>query len=174
MDPGVTSALAAVMGASVGGLASLASTWLAERSRNRRHLLQGEIVKRESAYSEFIETASNLFAVSATHRIEDDVTEMVGLVPLYSVSSRIRLFASERVIHEAEKVIDWIIARYLDENISAEQFRTSAIEKKEDPLKDFSIVCRRELQDLQRGMSSAFLRDARPGKVRSQSVAIGD
>jgi len=174
MDPGVTSALAAVMGASVGGLASLASTWLGERSRNRRHLLQGEIVKRESAYSEFIETASNLFAVSATHRIENDVTEMVGLVPLYAVSSRIRLFASERVILEADKVIDWIIARYFDENISAEQLRTSAIKKKEDPLKDFSIVCRSELQDLQRGLSYSSLRDTRPGKARSQPVAIGD
>ena len=152
MDPGVTSALAAVMGASVGGLASLASTWLGERSRNRRHLLQGEIVKRESTYSEFIEKASNLFAVSATHRIEDDVTEMVGLVPLYSVSSRIRLFASDHVIHQAEKVVERMIARYGDEKISVEQLRTSALESKNDPLKEFSIACRRELRDLQRGM----------------------
>jgi len=45
-----------------------------------------------------------------------------------------------------------MIAQYGDENISAEQLRTSALEKKDDPLKAFSITCRRELQDLQRGM----------------------
>jgi hypothetical protein len=45
-----------------------------------------------------------------------------------------------------------MIKRYGDEKISAEQLRTSALENKKDPLKDFSISCRRELQDLQRGM----------------------
>lgn len=113
---------------------------------------RGEIAKRESTYSEFIEKATNMFAVSATHRIEADVTKMVGLVSLYGVSSRIRLFASERVILEADKVIDRIIAQYGDENLSAEQIRTSALERKEDPLRIFSITCRSELKDLQRGM----------------------
>jgi hypothetical protein len=74
------------------------------------------------------------------------------LVSLYAVSSRIRLFASDQVILEAEKVVERMIKRYGDEKISAEQLRTSALENKKDPLKDFSISCRRELQDLQRGM----------------------
>jgi hypothetical protein len=152
MDSGITSALAAVMGASVGGLASLASTWIGERNRNRRDLMQGEIVRREGTYSEFIEKASQLYAASATHRIDDDEGEVVGLVSLYAVSSRIRLFASDQVILEAEKVVEHMIKRYGDEKISAEQLRTSALENKNDPLKDFSISCRRELQELQRGM----------------------
>jgi hypothetical protein len=152
MDAAITSALAAVMGASVGGLASLGSTWLGERSRSRRDLLQREIGKRESTYSEFIERAFHLFAASATHSIEDDVAEVAGLASLYAVSSRIRLFASDGVILEADKVVDRIIAQYGDENISAEQLRTSALERKEDPLKEFSITCRRELQDIQRAM----------------------
>src|SRR5258705_13743369 len=152
MDSGITSALAAVMGASVGGLASLASTWIGERNRNRRDLVQGEIVRRESTYSEFIEKASQLYAASATHRIDDDEGEVGGLVSLYAVSSRIRLFASDQVILEAEKVVARMMERYGDEKISAEQLRTSALESKKDPLKDFSIACRRELRDLQRGM----------------------
>ncbi len=152
MEPGVTSALAAVMGASVGGLASLASTWIGERNRNRRDMLHGEIVRRESTYSDFIEKASRLYAASATHRIDDDDGEVVGLVSLYAVSSRIRLFASDHVIHQAEKVVERMIARYGDEKISAEQLRASALESKNDPLRDFSVACRRELRDLQRGM----------------------
>ncbi|HEX9608436.1 MAG TPA: hypothetical protein VF962_14510 [Gemmatimonadaceae bacterium] len=115
-------------------------------------MLHGEIVRRESTYSDFIEKASRLYAASATHRIDDDDGEVVGLVSLYAVSSRIRLFASDHVIHQAEKVVERMIARYGDEKISAEQLRASALESKNDPLRDFSVACRRELRDLQRGM----------------------
>ena len=71
----VTSAAAAIMGAFVGGLASLTSTWLGERSRHRRDLVQREIAKRETAYADFIDHASKLFVASATHNINDDEVE---------------------------------------------------------------------------------------------------
>ena len=148
MDPQVTSALAAVLGALVGGLASLTSTWIGERSRDRRDLLHEEIVKRETAYGEFIHNASELYATSATHMIDDDGTEVARLASLYSLASRIRLFASDQVILEAERVVDLIIAQYGNENISPEQLRTNALEKKGDPLKLFSVTCRQEIKDL--------------------------
>ena len=151
MDGGITSGLAAIMGAFVGGLASLASTWISERSRRRRLFLQREIARRETAYSEFIERASKLYVASATHHIDDDNAELEGTVSLYAVASRIRLFASDQVIREAEKVIDRIFMQYGADNISAEQLRISAVETRDDPLKAFSIVCRHELQDIQRG-----------------------
>ena len=150
MDGGVTSAMAAITGALVGGLASLASTWVGERSRHRRDLLQREIVKRETTYSEFIERASEVYVASATHRIDDDDAELPGMVSLYAVSSRIRLFASDHVIKETEKVIDRILRQYGDNNLSAEQLRMSMAEKRDDPLKAFSVICRHELRDLQR------------------------
>lgn len=150
MSGGVISALAAIMGACVGGLASLASTWVGERSRHRRDLLQREIAKRETTYSEFLERASKLYVASATHRIDDDDAEVAGMVSLYAVSSRIRLFASDQVITEAEKIVDRIVRQYGADNLSAEQLRMSAAEKRDDPLKAFSIICRYELQDLQR------------------------
>lgn len=151
MDGGVTSALAAITGAFVGGLASLANTWVGERSRHRRDLLQREISKRETTYSEFIERASNLYVASATHRIDDDDEEIAGMVSLYAASSRIRLFASDQVIVEVEKVIDRIARQYGADNLSAEQLRLSTVETRDDPLKGFSVICRHELQDLQRG-----------------------
>jgi len=158
----VTSGLAAVMGAVVGGLASLTSTWLGERSRHKRDLLQREISRRETTYSDFIERASKLYVASATHSIEEDEAEIEGAVSLYAVASRIRLFASDQVIEEAEKVLDLIIAQYGAENISVEQLRESGIKKK-DPMKAFSVICRRELQDIQRrGM--AFMHDV--GRLR--------
>ncbi|MFY9555867.1 MAG: hypothetical protein WAV47_14235 [Blastocatellia bacterium] len=150
MDGGVTSALAAITGACVGGLASLASTWVGERSRHRRDLLQREIAKRETNYSEFIELASKLYVASATHRIDDDDAELPGVVSLYAVLSRIQLFASDQVIMEAVKVIDRIVKQYGDDNLSAEQLRMSTVKTRDDPLKAFSVICRYELQDLQR------------------------
>jgi hypothetical protein len=52
---------------------------------------------------------------------------------------------------EAEKVIDRIARQYGYDNLSAEQLRMSTVEKRDDPLKAFSVICRHELQDLQRG-----------------------
>src|SRR5260370_3303713 len=101
------------MGASVGGLASLASTWIGESNRSRREMLHGEIVRRQRTYSDFIEKASRLYAASATHRIDEDDGELVGLVSLYAVSSRIRLFPSLHVLPQAAKVIDPTLDAYV-------------------------------------------------------------
>jgi hypothetical protein len=72
MDVGISNGVAAIMGALVGGLASLASTWVSERSRHKRDLLQREITKRETTYSDFIDHASKLYVTSATHNLNDD------------------------------------------------------------------------------------------------------
>lgn len=153
MDGGITNGVAAIMGALVGGLASLASAWVSERTRHRRDLIQREITKRETTYSDFIDHASKLYVTSATHNInEDDANleaELEGPVSLYGIASRIRLFASEGVIKEAEAVLDRILIQFGAENISVEQLREKKLNEP-DPLKAFSISCRRELQDLQR------------------------
>lgn len=151
MPGDVTSAAAAIMGALVGGCASLTSTWLGERTRHRRDMVQREITRRETAYAEFIDQASKLFVASATHNIDDDDVELEGTVALYAVASRIRLFASDAVMKEAEDVLDLIITQFGDENLSVEQLRKTAMEK-QDPLKGFSTICRRELKDVQRRM----------------------
>ena len=151
MPGGLTSGAAAIMGALVGGLASLTSTWLGERSRHRRDVVQREIDKRETGYANFIDHASKLFVASATHNINDDDAELEETVSLYAVASRIRLFASDPVMKEAEQVLDLIITQYGAENLSVEQLRKTAMEKK-DPLKAFCIICRRELKDVQRRM----------------------
>jgi hypothetical protein len=153
MDSGISNGLAAVMGALVGGLASLTSSWVGERTRHRRDMLQREISKRESTYSEFIEHASKLYVTSATHNLSDDAvdleSELKGAVSLYGIASRIRLFASDRVIKEAEGVLDRILIQFGAENISVDELRERKL-KEPDPLKSFSVSCRRELHDLQR------------------------
>ena len=150
----LSNGMAAIMGALVGGLASLASTWVSERTRHRRDLIQREITKRETTYSDFIDHASKLYVISATHNLnEDDKTslesELEGAVSLYGIASRIRLFASDRVIKEAEAVLDLILIQFGAENISVEELREKKLNDR-DPLKAFSVCCRRELQDIHR------------------------
>jgi hypothetical protein len=149
----ISNGLAAITGALVGGLASLASTWVGERTRHRRDVLQREINKRETTYSDFIEHASKLYVASATHNLNDGhanlESELEGAVSLYGIASRIRLFASDRVIKEAEAVLDLILIQFGAENISVEQLREKKLNER-DPLNAFSVSCRRELHDLQR------------------------
>ena len=153
MDGGLSNGVAAIMGALVGGLASLASTWVSERTRHRRDLLQREITKRETTYSDFIDHASKLYVTSATHNLNDTEAnleaELEGAVSLYGIASRIRLFASDRVIKEAEAVLDLILIQFGAENISVDELREKKLSER-DPLKAFSISCRRELHELHR------------------------
>lgn len=153
MDGGLSNGVAAIMGALVGGLASLASTWVSERTRHRRDLLQREITKRETTYSDFIDHASKLYVTSATHNLKDTEAnleaELEGAVSLYGIASRIRLFASDRVIKEAEAVLDLILMQFGAENISVDELREKKLNER-DPLKAFSISCRRELHELHR------------------------
>lgn len=147
----ITSALAAIGGAFVGGLTSLASNWVRERSQSRRDLLEREMVKRETSYAEFIDQASKLYVATAIHNIHDDDAQVHAIVEsavsLYGIASRIRLFASDRVIKEAENLLDLIMKQFGAENLSVEQLRNGEF-KERDPLKTFSVICRRELKDM--------------------------
>jgi hypothetical protein len=154
MPSEISNGVAAIMGALVGGVASLTSAWVTERTRNRRDQMQREINKRETTYAEFIDKASKLYVISATHTINEDDNESLQVdlkeaVSLYGTASRIRLFASDRVIKEAEAVLDLILVQFGAESISVDQFRERKL-KERDPLKSFSISCRSELKDLQR------------------------
>ena len=154
MPSEISNGVAAILGALVGGVASLASAWVTERTRNRRDQMQREINKRETTYSEFIDKASKLYVISATHTISEDDNENLQVdlkeaVSLYGTASRIRLFGSDRVIKETEAVLDLILVQFGAESISVGQFRERKL-KERDPLKSFSVSCRSELKDLQR------------------------
>ena len=138
MDAGISNGVAAIMGALVGGLASLTSTWVSERTRHKRDLLQREITKRETTYSDFIDHASKLYVTSAIHNVNDDAnleSEIEGAVSLYGIASRIRLFGTDRVIKEAEAVLDLILIQFGAENISVEELREKKLNESHSLLK---------------------------------------
>jgi len=142
MDPAYISAIAALAGSAIGGLTSLAASWLTQRAQLRAQQLVHQIGTREQLYRDFLEEAAKLYADAFEHS-EVDISK---LVPLYTLVSRMRLLSSARTLTSAERVATVIIETYLGPNRTFRDLReilqTDAIET----LKTFGEACREELQ----------------------------
>src|SRR5262245_20030176 len=106
MDPALVGAGSAILGSLVGSLASFGSSWASQRSQSQRDLRNRKIDYREKLYTEYINEASRRLADALTH----DLRELDGLIPLYALESRIRLFSSAPVVDAAEKLLRHIVA----------------------------------------------------------------
>ena len=148
MDRAVLSALAAILGSLVGASATIATAWLTQRTQWRRSAVEAEIRKREALYGEFIEEGSKLLIESIDHKLDDPER----LYSLYAVLNRIRLVASDEVLAAADRTSTQIIERFFQPNLSSEEMRQLVLTRPNDPLKEFSEVCRLELRTLQRSI----------------------
>lgn len=142
---GAITALAAIFGSLVGALGSSTSTWIIQRHQDRRDLLARKIVRRETLYSDFISESARLFVDAAEHSVGDPH----NLIPVYALLSRIRLGSSPQVLKAAEEVVKHIVDDYRKPNLTAEQIESVAVSG-EDPLRNFSDICRIELEGMQR------------------------
>jgi hypothetical protein len=156
MNPAIISAMAALAGSSVGALAPVLSNFVMQKSLTQRDLLNRQIAQRETLYSDFIDEASRTYAKSVTHRLED----ADEIVSLYALVSRIRLIATEPVVHAAEAFVKLVVRNFGEPNLTVEQMRSAALSAKTEPLDVFSMACRKELRMiLLRGELSATLRN---------------
>jgi hypothetical protein len=140
-DPASISALAAIFGSLTGALASSASTWITQKHQNRRDVLAKRIFYREQLYSDFISESAHALVDALQHNFQDPNK----LTPTYALLSRIRLSSSTTVLASAERVIQHIISMYSEPNITSEEIQSRAA-KREDPLREFSDICRAELE----------------------------
>jgi hypothetical protein len=145
MNSAVITALAAIFGSLVGALGSSVSTWIIQRQENRRDLLGRKIFHREQLYSDFINESARILVDA----LENNFKDANKLIPAYALVSRIRLSSSRNVLASAEGVVRNIINTYTEPNLTPEQIRSRA-ESGEDPLKEFSEICRAELESIQR------------------------
>ena len=146
MDTAVLTALSAILGSVVGGSATIATAWLTQRTQGHREHVQAEIRKREGLYGEFITEGSKLVIEGFTHQLESPER----LYPLYAALNRIRLRCSEEVLTVADSTVTRIVERYFRPDLSPEELRQTVLARTDDPLKEFSAACRRELEVLQR------------------------
>lgn len=139
---GYGSAMAALAGSAIGGLASFATTWVMQRSQAQALQHAKERARREGLYGDFIREASRLFADAFEHELEDPAK----LVHLYAIVSTIRLFGQPRTIAAAEQVMRRIGAVYCAPNKDLRSFADIATAGELDPLYAFSQACRDELK----------------------------
>ena len=145
MDPAILSATSALVGSLVGGLSTLAASWLTQRGQLRAQTLVHEAVKRETLYAEFIVEASKRLADAWSHQAQSpDV-----LAGLYAAIHRMRLASSDDVVRVAEQVLRRVIDAYAAPDRSFSELRERLeSEENDDLLDEFSRVCREDLRGL--------------------------
>jgi hypothetical protein len=142
MDAAIITALAAVSGSIVGGLASFATTYFTQRNQAHRDFLSRDVAHREELYAQFIKETTNLYADSLDKTLENPAS----LIGMYSLVGRIRLTAGNKVLLAAEKVMETIVDSYNRPPIKFEDVYKVWRKEHIDPLKEFTEACREELK----------------------------
>ena len=149
IDPAFLGPVLVLLGALVGGGASLLGTIYTQRSQDRLQRVATEITKRETVYADFIMSASNLLLSAYTHdeiSLGGDEQRLIGLI------NRMRLFAPTDVVDGAEAVLRAIVEILLKPRIELRQLAKEALSKSldPDPLLTFSSICRADLDNVHR------------------------
>jgi hypothetical protein len=149
IDPTLLSPVSALLGAAVGGAATLLGAIYTQRRQDRIQRIASEVAKRETVYAEFIMSASNFLLKAYTRdEIELGVDEqrMIGFL------NRMRLFAPASVVDGAEAVLRAIVEISLKPSVELRQLAKDALSKHldPDPLLAFSSLCRADLDDVHR------------------------
>ena len=144
IDPTILSPVSALLGALIGGSASVAAAVYTQRTQNRLQRITGEVAKREAVYADFVASASTLILNAYTH---DDIAlggeeqHLIGLI------NRMRLFAPPQVIDGAEAVLRSIVEISLAPSVELRRLAKDALSRsmEPDPLRSFSELCRTDL-----------------------------
>jgi hypothetical protein len=139
MDPAYISALSALAGSLIGGLTSLAGSWISQNTQARAQQVLGDWTRRQELYKAFIEEASRLYGDAL---VSNDA-EISKFIPLSVILNRMRVLSSAAVVDAAEAVIDKIAETHLEPNQTIRDLRGH--HEKIDILRAFSEACRKDL-----------------------------
>src|SRR5262249_20427330 len=141
MDAAFISALSALGGATIGGLASFGSSWLAQRTQLRFSHHEAVKAKREALYAEFVDEASRLYGDALGHQKD----EVADLVKIYALIGRIRLASPRPVVTASEQTLDTIVKAYLGPNRSLHEVMDDVHRGSFDFFTEFGEACRQDL-----------------------------
>ncbi len=144
MEPATISALAALAGATIGGVTSFAATWLTQRTQARVQELTHSLTVREQLYKAFIKEASKLYADALVHEISD-ISNLVGL---YAMISEMRVISARNTVEGADKVARLIVNTYRSPNKSLPELEDMVNRGAIDVLQAFSEAARQEFRRL--------------------------
>jgi hypothetical protein len=137
--------VAALLGAVLGGLLSVLASWLAQRVQSRSQLVSQEIQRRQLLYSEFVQATARCYADA----LQENEPDPGRLANLYGEIGRMRLYSSDAVIHEANRIAHEILKAYSESNRSKAEIRDFLASNSVDLFADFGDACRVELARLQ-------------------------
>jgi hypothetical protein len=144
MNSSIISALAALAGATIGGLTSFLTTRLTQRTQARAQWLAQDKQRRQELYKEFIEEASRRYIDAIQHHNAD----MAALVGLCAKIARMRALSSSSIVEYAERIGREILDTYLEPDKSFVELREMVQTESFDLLREFSEACRSELLSL--------------------------
>jgi hypothetical protein len=136
------SAVAALVGTFVGGITSIATSWLGQQRQTKEQRRAREKDELQALYKQFIEDASKLYIDALEH----NTTELPKLVDIYTTINRMRVLSPPKVVAEADKALWMIIDTYGKENETFSGIRQSISQGFPDPLRAFSQACHDELK----------------------------
>ena len=142
MNVGYVTAIAALAGAALGGLTSFASSWTTLHAQMKAQRLASSKSTRQELYKQFIDEASRTYVDALVH----DKLDMSSLVGIYSLISRMRVLSSRKVIESAANIARLITDTYFQPNKTLSELQAMIHDGGVDPLRDFSDVCRNELE----------------------------
>jgi hypothetical protein len=149
IDPTLLGPVSALLGAIVGGGASLIAAIYTQRCQDRLQRVAREVEKREAVYADFVMHASNLLLNAYTRDeivLGGDEPRLIGLI------NRMRLFAPPHLVGGAEKVLRVIIEISLKPSVELRELAKEALSRglDPDPLLAFSSTCRADLDNVRR------------------------
>ena len=142
MNVAYLSAFSALAGSAIGGVASIATTWLTQHSQDRSQRHAQSVGRRERLYGDFIDEASVLYIDALTH----DQFDPSKFVQIYATLAKLRLFASVDVVSKAEGILQDVVAVYYLPNRDYTK-RGTPPEANLNILRAFSEACRNDLRD---------------------------
>lgn len=141
MDTAYISAIAALSGSVIGGLTSLAASWVTQNAQARIEQRIQDKSRRQELYKKFIEEASKLYGDA----LMTDKAEISNLVDLYAMVSRMRILSTPTVVQAADDVVRLIVETYFEPNKTLRELREIMRSEHIDPLRTFSETCRNDL-----------------------------
>jgi hypothetical protein len=142
MDTAYFSAIAALSGSVIGGLTSLAASWVTQNAQARTEQIVQDKSRRQELYKMFIEEASKVYGEA----LMTDKAEITNIVNLYAMVSRMRILSTPSVVQAADAVMGLVIETYFEPNKTLRELHDIAKSKHIDPLREFSEACRTDLR----------------------------
>ncbi len=142
MDVSFIPAVAALGGAALGGFTSFVTSWTTLRAQMNSNERISSKQQRQKLYQEFIDHSSKLYGDALVL----NTLELSGLIELYALISRMRVFSATLVVDNAIEVTKKITDTFNQPNKTPEELNAMIHAGTVDLLLSFSEACRKELE----------------------------